>query len=591
MRTKCISLLFCYLLCCSGSSWAQQYFRLLESLDRPYEQKIARFANDDIIIGGSPIVGITADQNGGLNLSRLDKCGKVSWSMNYQWKTNYMTLKDIDISEIGDIFVYGSTYEGSSEYIFLLKLNGKGVVLAFRVFHPGTVDHFTYNIDIRNNRIMAYGLLLDFNTSKRGFIMLFDEKLNPQWSKVFEPFESLGKAIITKDNGFLGRSGFYLFRLNAQGSLQWAKALQTQMGSGLSSVAGPLEVNGGYIFEAVYDKYAFFYKIDENGNLVWKSPQFLTTNSAADLTLLPDGNLLAIYNTPDEGENFPSQVLLSPEGQILNQQKLIVSEALQTASIYQSIGKNRLVSVVGSRDILAPGAGRAAGFLLQFSLGDKSGQCFEWQDFKSSELNEQAVNFTPLNVTFFESSLRNVEANIKRAARNFTFEESCDLPITNVTRIDSVLTCGENWKVSLPDASFEWEDEVRDNPRTLERPGIYRAINNDCITPLTYEFNLQREPCLCKVYLPTAFSPNDDGQNDKLELFSNCNLQQVSLTVYNRWGNQVFITNTPSTSWNGIFNQKSVDSGLYVVVVRYQLLNDTNEMQEGTLVQNVQIIR
>lgn len=236
---------------------AQQYFRLLEVLDKPYEQKIARFANDDIVIGGSPITGATADQNGGLNLTRIDKCGNVSWAMNYQWKTNYMVLKDLEVNEVGDIFVYGSTYEGGSEYIFLLKLNGKGAVTAFRVIHPGTVDHFTYNIDLRNNRILAFGLLLNFNTSKRGFVMVFDEKLNYEWSKVFDPFESFGEAIITKDNGFLCRSGFFHVKLNEQGNLQWANTFKMETGSDLQPLAGPVEVSDGYIFEAFYDKYAF----------------------------------------------------------------------------------------------------------------------------------------------------------------------------------------------------------------------------------------------------------------------------------------------------------------------------------------------
>jgi len=569
---------------------AQQYFRLLEALDKPYEQKIARFVNDDIVIGGSPITGATADQNGGLNLTRIDKCGNVRWAMNYQWKKNYMKFKDIKVNEKDEVFVYGTTYEGSEEFIFLLKLNKKGETLAFRVLHGGTVDNFTYNIQLKNNRIIAYGLLLDFNTSKRGFIFVFDQNLNYQWGKVFEPFESFGEAIITEDDGLLCRSGFYLVKLNAQGDLEWATVLEAEVGVGLYPITGPVEVNGGSIFEASYNNIAFFYKIDKNGKLVWKSPQFTATSSAADLITLPNGNLFAIYNSPSgTRENFPCQILLSPDGTILQQKKLNVSQSLQTASIYQSISDNRMVSVIGNTDIRA--TGRPSGFLLQFSLDAQLGKCFEWESFTSFTPNDKPITFTPLNVTFFESVIRYVEARITEATRDFSFEEGCDVPSVTTIRKDSVLSCGQNWQITLPDASFIWEDEVRGSTRVLEQPGTYRASNYDCISPLTYEYNVERIPCPCNIFLPTAFSPNDDGQNDKLELFSSCNINKLQYTIYNRWGNIVFETIAPNQRWDGFSKQKPAATGVYIVVIKYELLNETGETQQGSLVQNVTLVR
>ncbi|MFN7115452.1 MAG: gliding motility-associated C-terminal domain-containing protein [Saprospiraceae bacterium] len=593
MNTRILSALVGWLLWCSGGVGAQQYFRLLETSDKPYEQKIARFANGDILLAGSPLVGETSAQNGGLNLTCLDICGNVRWAMNYQWKKNYMTFKDIKITDNQEIYIYGTAFESpNSEYIFLLKLNSKGGVLAFRVYHGGAVDNFTYNIQVKDNQVIAYGLLLDWNTPKRGFIAGFDEKLNFRWGKVFEPFESVGELIITEDNHYLGRSGFYHIKLNNQGNVLWSSTFRSENGSGLYPVAGPLEVNNGYLFQAIHNNTAFFYKIDQNGRLLWKSEAFPANNHPVNMTLLADGNVLATYSEPGMGENFTCQLLLSPEGKIIQQKKLITDQSLQIATLYHVVDKKRRVNMIGTTELQTGGSARPAGFILQYALDSLAGRCFRWEVFNNLIPNTSSLEFTPLELRFFEPRFRLVEASITSSKRNFTFTESCDIADNNIITFDTLLTCGQNWQVRLPNANFKWEDEVIANPRTLERPGIYRASDNNCISPTTYTFDFQREPCQCNIYLPTAFSPNYDGNNDKLELFSNCTINAIQFSIYNRWGNKVFSSDLPNViSWDGFSKQKPAEAGIYVAVVHYQLLNESNEIEEGSIVQNVQLVR
>lgn len=592
MKTILYSALVGCLLCCGGSMGAQQYFRLLEASDKPYEQKIARFSNGDILIGGSPLVGETSAQNGGLNLTRLDACGQVRWATNYQWKNNYMTLKDIQITDLQEIYVYGTAFESpNSEYIFLLKLNSKGGVLAFRVYHGGAVDNFTYNIQVKDNQVVAYGLLLDWGTPKRGFVAAFDEKLNFRWGKVFEPFESTGKMILTKENHYVGRSGFYHFKLNPQGKLLWASTLQSEKDAGLYPAAGPLEVNNGYLFQAIHNNTAFFYKLDYNGTLLWKSDAFMATNQPADMSILTADNILVAYSQPDIEENYTCQLVLTPDGKITQQKKLRVDQPLQNANLYHVVDKKRRVNVIGTSKLQTAETRRPSGFILQYALDSSQGRCFSWESFNDLIINQIPLNFTPLELTFFEPRFRQVEAFITATKRNFTFTESCDLAVENIITLDTLLQCGQNWQVRLPNTDFEWEDEVVANPRILEHPGVYRASDNNCISPTTYVFDFKREPCECNVFLPTAFSPNYDGQNDKLTLFSNCTIRTIQFDIYNRWGSKIFSTDTPDVSWDGMCNQKPAETGLYVAVVRYQLLNESNEPQDGIIVQNIQLVR
>jgi gliding motility-associated-like protein len=55
-----------------------------------------------------------------------------------------------------------------------------------------------------------------------------------------------------------------------------------------------------------------------------------------------------------------------------------------------------------------------------------------------------------------------------------------------------------------------------------------------------------------EVFVPNAFSPNDDGQNDVLycRVDPGC-LQSFEFIVFNRWGEAVFRTSDPTIGWDG----------------------------------------
>lgn|GEM_PF-1908465 len=69
------------------------------------------------------------------------------------------------------------------------------------------------------------------------------------------------------------------------------------------------------------------------------------------------------------------------------------------------------------------------------------------------------------------------------------------------------------------------------------------------------------------VLIPNAFSPNEDGFNDLFspvlfEAFDN-----FELRIYNRWGQNVFSTNSPTLGWDGNFNGEKCELGVYMYYV------------------------
>lgn len=68
-------------------------------------------------------------------------------------------------------------------------------------------------------------------------------------------------------------------------------------------------------------------------------------------------------------------------------------------------------------------------------------------------------------------------------------------------------------------------------------------------------------------YVPQGFTPNGDGKNDVL-YFKAVSAQEISVTVYNRWGQLVFEEKGNPVSWNGAFNNKGeiVQGGSYIYI-------------------------
>ena len=73
-------------------------------------------------------------------------------------------------------------------------------------------------------------------------------------------------------------------------------------------------------------------------------------------------------------------------------------------------------------------------------------------------------------------------------------------------------------------------------------------------------------------HLPNAFTPNNDGTNDEYRGVGILEgIQDFEMTIWNRWGEQIFITNDPNQGWNGQKNNtgKMSPNGVYVVVAKY----------------------
>lgn len=121
-----------------------------------------------------------------------------------------------------------------------------------------------------------------------------------------------------------------------------------------------------------------------------------------------------------------------------------------------------------------------------------------------------------------------------------------------------------------PDYEFIWELTPVQNGATatgLSR-GNYTVIIRDvngCETSQQVEV-IEQFP---RVFVPNAFSPNGDGQNDLFGVKSSCSLDSFQLLVFNQWGTVVFATNNVAAGWPGTIDGQNVPDGNYAYAVSY----------------------
>lgn len=91
-----------------------------------------------------------------------------------------------------------------------------------------------------------------------------------------------------------------------------------------------------------------------------------------------------------------------------------------------------------------------------------------------------------------------------------------------------------------------------------------------------------------KIYIPNAFSPNADGINDLFYIQGKGFGKINNLSIYDRWGQQVFFTdsgqiNDTSIAWDGMHKGKKLDPAVFVYYAEIEFLDGVQMLYKGDL--------
>jgi gliding motility-associated-like protein len=92
-----------------------------------------------------------------------------------------------------------------------------------------------------------------------------------------------------------------------------------------------------------------------------------------------------------------------------------------------------------------------------------------------------------------------------------------------------------------------------------------------------------------RVYIPNAFSPNDDGLNDLFMIYGGSGIKMVhSFNIYDRWGVNVFSEtefqpNDTENAWNGTFKGELLNPGIFAYFAEIEFSDGRRELFTGEI--------
>ena len=113
-----------------------------------------------------------------------------------------------------------------------------------------------------------------------------------------------------------------------------------------------------------------------------------------------------------------------------------------------------------------------------------------------------------------------------------------------------------------------------DCPKPLaspSQPTTYTLTLTDaggCTASASFTVALAK-PEQLNVFIPNAFSPDDDGVNDRFEVFLGEGLTFKKMQVFDRWGNMVFESENPSNTWDGKHGGRPRAAEVFVYLFSY----------------------
>lgn len=176
------------------------------------------------------------------------------------------------------------------------------------------------------------------------------------------------------------------------------------------------------------------------------------------------------------------------------------------------------------------------------------------------------------------------------------------VPVFTTGDQEFLVSLGENLELNPnavsggSDLTYSWEgnqtvdciDCASLNISPVESGRYQVTITNEtgCSNTVTYLVKVRKN---YDVYLPNAFSPNGDGNNDFWNVFVGDEVASVDkITIFNRWGATVFQAsdvslNEEQAGWNGNFKNQQSGMGVYVVSVEVTFKDGDRQVFNGDI--------
>ncbi len=533
---------------------------------------------------GSVTLGVHTlanSNNGGILWAKYDSSGTVLWAKNAAVGAgnNSNAATALTIDGAGNLYMSGS-FQGSifvgpyslvdissiTDNAFIAKFNPSGnIVWAQNAKIPASVSSVN---------------------SFSSLSLAADKWENIYMSGMFNDSVSFGS--VNLGSGTYNPS--FIFKFDSAGNALCGTFVTNGNDDGYGLAADPTGPNvyftsdayqtcyfGGSYYYGIGDEWAFLGKWTCGGCTILPAITGDTAIcSGQSVTLVASGGTSYVWSNGDT----TSSITIAPASTITY--NVTVNDSVCTANTSHSITVYQppIPSVSAMQTICKGGS---------VALSSGGGSRYNWippTGLSSASVADPIAN--PLSTTTYTVSIINGQCIVKDSVVVIVN----NAPVTNVC-CDSVIRAGQTVQLtSSGGGTYLWAPSNGLNCNTCSNPvaspntnTTYTLIvtsDSGCSTSSTITIDV-----VCgTVFIPEAFSPNGDGQNDVLYVRGDC-IKTMQFDVFDRWGNRVFETSDKNIGWNGMYKGDAMNTGSYVYSI-------TATMYDGTIVSkkgNVALVR
>ena len=130
-------------------------------------------------------------------------------------------------------------------------------------------------------------------------------------------------------------------------------------------------------------------------------------------------------------------------------------------------------------------------------------------------------------------------------------------------------------------SSYLWNTGETTNSISVNKAGTYYVtiIDNACEISDTVRVT----PGDCDAFIPSAFTPNNDGRNERFGVVTEFAVQYFSMQVFDKWGQIIFNSNDMTQKWDGNYKGKNMPNGAYVWTLTYVNRKGQKVFDQGTV--------
>jgi gliding motility-associated-like protein len=146
----------------------------------------------------------------------------------------------------------------------------------------------------------------------------------------------------------------------------------------------------------------------------------------------------------------------------------------------------------------------------------------------------------------------------------FSFENDHPDILTPLVKIKDESINGYSWFYDLGDQNISEEQNPAHHYPNSGRYRVQQIVKTDfgCLDTTFREITVKD---VFTLYIPNSFTPNNDGKNDEFYAIG-LGITDFVISIYDRWGNQVFYADEINKPWNGMINDQPAKEDTYFYI-------------------------